>query len=284
MGVIVRSIIMVLIVALIIVVGGGILVSAVARMKANEVQLKCKENLKYIGQAVHNYCATQLKFPAAAIANDELPPEKRLSWQVEIIVYVDGQIGYEIDYKKAWDAEGNLHPKWVFREEGKVDKQDINGNLHLFTCPATQVSADSRSLDLTNYVGIAGLGQKAAELSNGQPQAGMFGYERKTNVDTLYDGNCMLVVETTHQNGPWTAGGFPTVRGLDSDGPPYVGTNGQFSSAHAHCSGFFSSTTSTNVLFANGSVRSITESIDPHVFEAIATISGHQGIERIGDD
>jgi prepilin-type processing-associated H-X9-DG protein len=83
----------------------------------------------------------------------------------------------------------------------------------------------------------------------------------------------LLLIETATENGPWTAGGRPTVRGLESNGTPYVGRQTQFSTFHRHGV--------TNALFADGSVRELREGLAPKVIEALATIAGG---EEVRDD
>ena len=75
----------------------------------------------------------------------------------------------------------------------------------------------------------------------------------------------MTIAETTFANGPWTAGGPATVRGLDSRRQPYIGRGRQFGKAHRG---------GAMVAFADGSVRFVKESINPRVFEALSTIAG----------
>jgi prepilin-type processing-associated H-X9-DG protein len=122
----------------------------------------------------------------------------------------------------------------------------------------------------------AGASAEAAELPLHYPLVGVFGYDRQTRFSDI-DGisTTMMVVETAHKNGAWTAGGFATVRGLDPDGRVYIGKSGQFSSGHRHGS---------NALFADGSVRFLNDSTEPKLFEAMATIAGRESVERIGDD
>ena len=78
---------------------------------------------------------------------------------------------------------------------------------------------------VTHYVGIAGVGEEAAQLPTDHPRAGIFGYDRKVSHENIKDGLSltMTVVETATANGPWTAGGRATVRGLDPNDPPYLG-------------------------------------------------------------
>jgi prepilin-type processing-associated H-X9-DG protein len=102
--------------------------------------------------------------------------------------------------------------------------------------------------------------------------AGVFGYDRKTRLKDITDGvsTTLLLIETATENGPWTAGGRPTVRGLESNGVPYIGRQAQFSSFHR--GGV------TNALFADCSVRALRDGVAPEVLEALATIAGHEDV------
>jgi prepilin-type processing-associated H-X9-DG protein len=128
-----------------------------------------------------------------------------------------------------------------------------------------------------HYVGVAGVGEDAALLPVGDLRAGVFGYDRKTRPEDIKDGfsRTLMVVETNRDNGPWTAGGRPTVRGLDPAQPPYLGRCGQFGSGHDRGG-------KTNALFADGSVRYLLlkGGMSAETFEALATIAGG---DEVGD-
>jgi hypothetical protein len=85
-----------------------------------------------------------------------------------------------------------------------------------------------------------------------------------------------MVIETATANGPWAAGGPATVRGLKLQGASYLGRNGQFGSEHR--SG------SSKALFVDASVRTLSASLDPSVFEALATIAGREEVEPIPEN
>jgi len=135
-------------------------------------------------------------------------------------------------------------------------------------------------------------------LSRDDRRAGVFGYENTpaephwrglgVRRADIKDGltKTMMVVETTWENGPWAAGGPSTVRGLDPDRQPYLGAGNQFGGLHRRGSGLFWFTdhSVTNVLFTDASVRSITDSLDPRLFEALATIAGGEDVGMIGDE
>ena len=134
---------------------------------------------------------------------------------------------------------------------------------------------------LTHYVGVAGVGGDAAGRLGGARGVGVFGHDRRTRHEDIWDGagTTMMVVETNMKNGPWTAGGHPTVRGLDPAGGPYLGEGGQFGSDH-HRGDFFALTPPpfTNVCFADGSIRGMTAAIGPRVFQALAPIAGGEEV------
>ena len=75
--------------------------------------------------------------------------------------------------------------------------------------------------------------------------------------------NQIAVTETRHVIGAWSAGGEPTVRGFLDDSP-LVGKASQFGE---HGRG-------ANVLFADGAVKFIRDSVDPKVLHALARIHG----------
>ena len=80
------------------------------------------------------------------------------------------------------------------------------------------------------------MGRDAAELPRGDPLAGIFGYDRIVRREDLTAGatQTLLATETARDNGPWTAGGSPTVRGLDPTDAPYIGPGRPFGGMHPH--------------------------------------------------
>ena len=73
----------------------------------------------------------------------------------------------------------------------------------------------------------------------------------------------MMVLETAYENGPWLAGGFPTVRGLDPDVEYYCGRGRPFGGIHSGI---------VNILYVDGSVREQTDKTPGKVFRAEAMI------------
>jgi prepilin-type processing-associated H-X9-DG protein len=125
--------------------------------------------------------------------------------------------------------------------------------------------------------------REAAALPLGDRAAGFFGHERLITLADITDGSsCTLaVVETSWRNGPWAAGGFPTVRGIEPGDEPYVGDGRPFRMKHRQDSFFRTNPFLANVAFVDGSVRSLEESVGPEVWRAMATIGGG---EEVGEE
>jgi hypothetical protein len=122
----------------------------------------------------------------------------------------------------------------------------------------------------THYVGMAGIGEDAANLKVDEQGAGVFGYNRQTRMRDITDGtsNTIAIMEASNDFGPWAQGGRSTIRGLTEE--PYInGPDGIGGSWVGGAQG----------ALADGSVRFISENIDPDVFKALMTISGGEQIE-----
>jgi hypothetical protein len=274
-----RCLINVLVVVLVLVLAGGLALSALPKIRASAARTQCQNNLKQIGMALENSYDCYGSYPSATIPNENLPVEKRLSWLVAVAAFMEQEQAYVgIDHTKAWDHERNRVP---------ATGTGLPGKFTPFHCPADPASAVPDPPGLTDYVGISGVGTDAASFTLDYPGTGDFGYERKTTQKDIKDGmaSTIMVMETNSSNGPWTAGGFPTTRGLDPAGSPYLGASGQFGSGHRSCKGWFSpsSTVITNVVFADSSVRGLTDSVSPEVLEALVTIAGGEEVGPVGE-
>jgi prepilin-type processing-associated H-X9-DG protein len=269
-----RQAVNVLVIVLILVVGAGLLVAGVAKVRSEAARVECTNNLQEVGQALANHYDQRGAFPAATLGQKDLYPEERLSWLVDLIDYWE-QHNIRLDRDKAWDSDENRVPM-AFREDTLKDGREERvgtpvGELRLFLCPSNPHHAAGGSAGLTHYVGVAGVGPNAAALLMDDPMVGVFGYARRTRLEDIKDGTSttLVVIETARENGPWTAGGWPTVRGLDPVEQPYLGRSHQFGGTHPG---------GTMALFADGSARLLRDSISPRRFEAMATIAGGEQV------
>lgn len=223
-----------------------------ARMAARRSQ--SKNNLKQIALSLHNYHEVFGSFPSGTIENDDLKVDERLSWMVSILPFIEQTSLYDvIDKEKGWKAGDNAD--WTA--------------VAIPTLLNPQVADDTRGA--THYVGIAGIGKDAATLPITDKKAGAFGYNRKLRFRDVLDGtsNTIGVTEASKNYGSWGAGGDATIRSLTKK--PYI--NGPDGIGSPFPGGL-------NVMILDGSVRFVSENIDPTVLEALVTIRGG---ERIGD-
>jgi prepilin-type processing-associated H-X9-DG protein len=238
---------------------------------------QCANNLKQIALACHN-CADTYTYPqeggregqkgmlpAGTVFNSALPPEHRLSWFVDLLPFVEQNNLYRgFNRNEGWDAPAN--------------RSAAATPLKVFWCPDWGREAAPDPSYLSAYVGVAGLGADAASLPTGDRNAGVFGHDRRTALAVIADGtsNTLLVLESARDNGPWSRGGFSTVRGLVPEEQPYLGVGRPFGGTHFAENTVFGRGESLgcNVAMADGSVHFLVETTAPHVLEALATVAG----------
>jgi hypothetical protein len=234
---------------------------------------QCANNLKQIALGLHNYADTYIPakspleqgLPAGTVCLADLPPERRLSWCVELLPFVEqDKLFRGFDRQAGWDAPINIPA--------------AHTPLKVFTCPDWGRDAEPDPPFLTAYLGVAGLGADAASLPAGERKAGVFGYDRRTPLSAIEDGtsNTLLILESARDNGPWARGGPSTVRGLDPSESPYLGAGRQFGGTHFAENTIFGrgKPIGCNAALADGSVRFLYESVAPDILEALATIAG----------
>jgi Protein of unknown function (DUF1559) len=281
-----RGVVKILIVLFVVLMLGGLLVPAVLRVKEAAKRLECLSNLRQIGIALRNYQDTRGHFPRATVPNPLLTPDKRLSWGTEIWpTYMMGGARSLLEPAKSWDSDSNCPPRWRVRIDGMTGatRDELMGEARVFFCPANPARNDPSLPSPTHDVGLAGLGESAAELPHSDPRAGFFGYDRQLSDQDIKDGlSTTIAVTEVLDGGPWTAGGRATIRGLAAGDRPCLGDGGQFASLHLVSRGLLESRSAAlvNALFADASVRMITAAMSPETFEALATIAGG---EQVGD-
>lgn len=231
----------------------ALLLPAVQQARTAARRTQSKNNLKQLLLAMHNYHDAYGNFPVGTVKESAEEVDDRLSWIVSLLPFAEQAALYEqIDQKSGWKSEANV---------------DWTGfNIQMLRNPAEANALEGA----THYVGMAGIGEDAANLKVDDPGAGVFGYNRQTRLRDIKDGtsNTIAIMEASNDFGPWAQGGRSTIRSLTEE--PYInGPDGIGSPWVGGVQGALS----------DGSVRFISENIDPEVFKALMTISGG---ERIG--
>ncbi|MCA9050906.1 MAG: DUF1559 domain-containing protein, partial [Planctomycetaceae bacterium] len=234
----------------------ALLLPAVQAAREAARRTQSRNNLKQIGLAMHNYHDVFSHFPQGTVDNPDLKPEQRLSWVGSLLPFLEQVALYnQIDQKSAWNAGPNLRISQT--------------RIPVFQNPSqTRPANQPASID---YVGISGIGPNSAELPITDRKVGIFGFHRKTKIRDITDGtsNTIAVADAAEPGESYLKGGTATIRGFSQQ--PYV--NGPDGIGSPHPGGF-------QVLFADGSVRFVSENTDPQTLEALATIHGG---ERVGD-
>lgn len=238
----------------VVAIGTALLLPAVQQAREAARRTQAKNNLRQIALAMHNYHDVNGTFPAGTHPNEKLEVEERLSWMYLILPYIEQAALFDqVDAKQAWDSAAN--------------ERIASTAIPIYKHP----SAPNHGGGVTDFVGLAGVGEDGPKLPVNNPKAGIFAYDRATRLADITDGtsNTAAVAESDGQSRPWLQGGPSTIRPLTQQ--PYI--NGPDGIGGITRGG-------ANVMFADGSVRFISENIDPSVFEALVTI---QGGEAVGD-
>lgn len=233
---------------------GAVLLPVIGAARKAAQQSTDLNNLQQIGLAVHNYHDSYRCLPPGSMSVQDLPPDKGLSWLTRLLPFLGQEPLYRaINYSEPWDSPSNAQVVNVPLQ------QFLSTNHPSYTQHLTGGQGKS------HYVGIAGMGVDAPTLPKEDPRAGIFGYNRIVRFEDVTDGlsNTIMAAETQENNGPWAAGGLSTIRGLDPARQPYLGAGRQFGRDGGGL-----------VLFADGSVKVLSSSIDPKVLESMSTIHG----------
>lgn len=232
----------------------ALLLPAVQQAREAARRTQSKNNLKQIGLALHNYHDTHNEFPAGIVEGQD-KPEESLSWLTSILPYVEqAALFNQINMERPWNDP--------------VNEDVAQTTLPVFRNPSAVGVLPSGQ---TDYAGVAGLGEDGPTTAVDEEGAGVFAYDRTTTIRDITDGtsNTLMVGEVTGDVGPWLQGGKSTIRPFTKQ--PYIGGPDGWGGNHAGGAMF---------LFADGSVRFISQNIDPKTMEALITI---QGGEALGD-
>ena len=285
----------------------GLLLPAVQKVREAAARMKCSNNLKQLGLALHNQETATGYFPSSVrpAGSTTLP---RISWLVSSLPYIE-QDNLQRNYNQAqtWDSPTNL----------TITSQKVN----LFLCPSSP-SPDRKDGDpqtnVWNIVAVsdytASTGVAAVASSTGVFQAGILEKNRTPGIRIaeVTDGlsNTIAITESAGRPQIYRLGkpyGTPTGLGTQINGggwarpasdldfysstpdgtsypgtcavnctngfvfnsypDPSFGTEGTSSPYSFHTSG-------VNTLLGDGSVRFVRSSITAQSFAALVTRSG----------
>lgn len=299
-----------LVVIAIIAILVSLLLPAVQQAREAARRTQCKNNLKQLGLALHNYHDTFGMFPAGHMESGWDGPSYRhqFSWLTYLLPYIEqGNVYSLIDFNRI-DLTLSAHQNPVFQPAGK---NVIAG----FLCPSDPVERGSPDWAPTNYLGNQGTLCSARDKDGN----GLFGHNSwirlrdntdgtsqtiavgevmkgDGNTSTIRDNyifsrnaNNAEIIDTcqmsppnasdlgsvwlggTPQNNMFSTNRTPNDRRFDCIAPNYGCTN--FAARSRHTGG-------VQVSLADGSAHFISENISLVVYQAMGTRNGG---EVVGD-
>ena len=186
----------------VLIVCGGILAAlllpAVQQAREAARRSQCKNNLKQIGLALHNYHDVYGTFPPAIVTDDAGKPMH--SWRVLILPFIDCAPLYnQYDFSEPWDGPSN--------------SRLLARMPSVYTCPS---HANAPGNTDTAYVGVFG-------------EHCVFHKDGATKISDITDGtsNTLIVGESTGAGIPWMK-----PEDIDITTHPALGDAKGFSSDH----------------------------------------------------
>src|SRR5262249_1249252 len=87
----------------------GLLIPLIAQVREMAARTQCRNNLKQLAFAVHNYSDTNGGLlPCGSVAEAPLPREQRFSWLMAIYPYVEqDSLWKRWDFMQSWDSPRN---------------------------------------------------------------------------------------------------------------------------------------------------------------------------------
>lgn len=226
----------------------GLLLPAVQGAREAARQASCKNNLKQIGLGLHAYHDLHRSLPTGCIEWRSWlspPTHRQFAWSALLLPMIEQQSLHDrIDFGIPFDAPENAAAARV--------------RIPTYECPTAEERPMQRGR--TDYGGLFG-----ERLVNNDPATGVFLYEQPISFRQITDGLSWTLAVAEDVGGPdseWINGRnvFVQAHGIN-DAAAWKGDN-EIRSLHGG---------GAMVLFCDGHVQFLTESIDLHVLGALIT-------------
>lgn len=255
----------------------GVLVSlilpAVQQARESARKMQCRNQLRQLALALHNYHDNKQVLPAGAyLRGPSFPTETGWGWGAMVLPHVDqaplyNQLNFNVETTFGTNASkvNVTLPTWRCMS----DASDTNASVQMSGGALVQCATG-------NYCGVEGMlsgmsSVRFSDVTDGLSQTLMLG-ERVTQLPT--PGRNLTTSGWYGILSDETAAVFNSM--------PYTAALGSHPiNANIGSSQFFSSRHVGGAHFAlgDGSVRFVAQEIDGRVFEALGTINGQEGIE-----
>ena len=161
-------------------------------------------------------------------------------------------------------------PVWEHGWNAPSNQSFVRRRLDTFRNPSINQLAGDDRYPTTHFAGLTGVGPDSETLPARHPRAGVFSEVRTTRLSDVLDGtaNTILIVGVQDHLGSWARPDSATMRGFRSE--PYV--NGPDGIGTGQADSMF-------VLMVDGSVRKISQKIDPKIARRMATIADGMSLD-----
>ncbi|MCA9081363.1 MAG: DUF1559 domain-containing protein [Planctomycetaceae bacterium] len=294
----------------------ALLLPAVQQAREAARRSQCKNNLKQIALAMHNYHETHSTFPFGSIANGmnnhggNLGNPGAMSWMPLLLPFIDQAPLYN-----------QVSPYFETRASSAMPSDLMNSIIPPLMCPSDPYSPkvttvhgggdpppDKNDGFCGNYLGNSG-SQKLSESGNQSKNAnGMFYYLSRVRFRDVIDGTsntvmfgeCKVVPETTTAHRDWRGRYWRADHNsslFSTELPPNTSANDICRTCEAPTTGFGlpgctgSGTTGDQVMYtrsyhtggvqvalADGSCRFVSENVDTNTWRAVGTRNGGETI------
>jgi prepilin-type N-terminal cleavage/methylation domain-containing protein/prepilin-type processing-associated H-X9-DG protein len=251
------SLVELLVVVAIVGILTALLLPAVQRARESANRVRCANNLRQIGIALHHYHDVSGSFPPGGL--EWRPPgvsaKRQLAWSVFVLPFLEQQSVYDrVDLKEAFDSP--------------VNGPAAATVLAVYLCPSTPRSTfhvEGRAV--CDFGGV--YGERITSPNN--PPKGAMIYDRPFRLAEILDGaaGTLIVAE---------ASGFPDgqwINGLNLFDQAYAINHappGEHDIRSDHTRG-------AHGLFCDGSVRFLPEALEPKTLAALCTRAGSETTE-----
>ena len=240
----------------------GVLVSllmpAVQSVREAARRMRCQNNLRQVGIALHNYHSALGTLPPGGLEPRPMWPDgKQFAWSAFLLPYLEqSQVNERIDFRYAFDDP--------------VNEEIAATPLEVYLCPSTpRTSPLTRGLGASDYGGIYG----ERILSQNDPPSGVMVYDEAMRFRDITDGlsGTLAVSEDAGSaDGQWINARNLFDQGYAINKAPKF--ENDIRSFHP---------TGAEGLFADGSVRFLRESMDMKVLAAICTRNGGEVVPEL---
>jgi prepilin-type N-terminal cleavage/methylation domain-containing protein/prepilin-type processing-associated H-X9-DG protein len=262
----------------------ALLLPAVQQAREAARRTECKNNLKQIGIALHNYHETFNCFPPGWIAGTATGTPNGFGWSIHILPFIEqvnlyNALNFLTTYTTADTNLSTLIP--AFRCASDTGTATINGVarsnyagviMYTYTLPSTTVVTNASALTATHGGGSFGNLSKRnfRDYRDGTANTIMVGERMATGTINGITRGTEGVIAGVLVAGPLGTGdlnvvGSPTLPYGNPNNQNYPTNYGSFSSRHAGGAQF---------LLGDGSVRLVSDNVNASTFQAVGTTAG----------